>query len=122
MVLEVLAHAGEVMDNRDAKRSQLVCRPDAGQQQQSRGVDRTARYDDLAACVDVGFGRLALGQIADARGATVLDDQLCRLRVGGDRQVRALSRRLQERGRRALSPDVALRDVVEADTGLLGAR
>ena len=45
VVLQVLAHAGQVRDDRDVQRGQLVRVPDAGQLQQLRRVDRaTGEY------------------------------------------------------------------------------
>ena len=48
VVLQVLAHAGEVVDHGDAERLQLRGVADAGQLEQLRRVDGAAAADDLA--------------------------------------------------------------------------
>ena len=45
----MLADAGQVGDDRDAEGLEVRGRPDAGQLQQLRRVDRAAAQDDLAA-------------------------------------------------------------------------
>ncbi len=48
VVLQVLAHPGQVGDHVDAVRGQVGGVADAGKLQQLRGVDRAAAHDDLA--------------------------------------------------------------------------
>src|SRR6202042_178721 len=67
VVLEVLAHSGQVMDDRDAERLQLVGRADARQQQQARRVHRAAAQDQLTVDPDaLGF---AVEGVFQAHGA-----------------------------------------------------
>ena len=94
---------------------------DAGQQQQAWRIHGPTRDDHLAARFDPRFLWLVLGQVPDTDRTTVLDDELRRLRVRLDHEVLAFARRTEIGGRRALTADVALRDVVEADARLIGA-
>gem|GEM_PF-1881434 len=59
MVLEVLAHPGQVGDHVDAQPLEQPGGADAGQLEQLRGVDRTAAQDDLAAADQPGRARTA---------------------------------------------------------------
>ena len=47
MVLQILAHAGQIVHHLDAERAQLLGGSDAGQLQELRRIDRTAGEDDL---------------------------------------------------------------------------
>ena len=66
---------GQVVHDRDPERAQLVGRADPGQEQEPRRVDGAAGEDDLAAGLDPGLARLAVVEVPDADGPTVLDDQ-----------------------------------------------
>ncbi len=78
VVLQVLAHAGQVRDDRDVQSGQLVRVPDAGQLQQLRRVDRATGEDHLTRR-DEPFGRTtaqagrALRQVAHADRARPLE-------------------------------------------------
>ena len=48
MVVEVLADAGQVRDDVDAVRAQVIRRPDPREQQELRRPDRPSAHDDLA--------------------------------------------------------------------------
>ncbi len=53
--MEVLPDSGQVGDDRDAELAQLVGGPDAGQQQELRGLDRACRHDDLTPGTDLAL-------------------------------------------------------------------
>src|SRR4249920_3248063 len=106
MVLEVLADSGQVMNDLDPELAQLVGWADPREQQEPRRVDGTAGDDDLAPRLNPRLCGLVLGEVPNAHGATVLDDQLRRLRVRRDDEVLALARRSEECGRRTLPANV----------------
>ena len=70
VVLEVLAHAGRVVDDVDAVAAQQLLVADAGELQQLRGVDRAAAEDHLAG-VD-GAAQPAAAEVVDADRALAL--------------------------------------------------
>src|SRR5262249_56279378 len=51
MVLKVLSHAREIDDRVDAEIREVIPRPNAGQQEESRRVDCPGAQDYLARCV-----------------------------------------------------------------------
>ena len=72
MVLQVLADPGQVDDERDAVRLQLRRRPDAGQLQELRRVDRPAGKDHLAR--RRANSLVAVAAVADADRPPALED------------------------------------------------
>ena len=113
MVLEVLAHARQVVDDVDAQRAQLVGRSDAGKQKQPRRVDRATAEHDLP--VGVGGHRLVLAQVLDADRLPFLHKDLGRSRMGGDGQVPASTRGPQIGSGSAFASRVSLSDIVVSD-------
>src|SRR5262249_6363071 len=85
MVLEILADAGQVVQGRDAMGGELLARPDAGQLQELRIVDRAGREDHLAPRHH--SSRLTALAIFDADGLVSLEQDAGRERMGLDRQV-----------------------------------
>jgi hypothetical protein len=53
MVLEVLSHRREVMDDADAEGLELARIPDSRELEELRGVDRTPAEDHLAGAYDL---------------------------------------------------------------------
>ena len=77
MILQVLAHAGPVGDQRDAMFGQMRGWPDPRQHQKLRRVDRRGRHDHLAPGPD-DFGLAVMGEL-DTGGAALFDDDPPRL-------------------------------------------
>ncbi len=101
VVVEVATDAGQVGDDVDAERAQLVGRADARGEQEARGPDRAAGDDDLALRVRGLDAPAALVLHPDA--AVALEDQAPRGRLGEDRQVRVIEHRPEVRARRAVA-------------------
>ncbi|MNN31296.1 hypothetical protein D3C81_1449830 [compost metagenome] len=87
MVLEVLAHAGQVMHHGHAVPAQVRRRADAGRHQQLRRAERAGADDDLAARAQHHLGPIAPGQHAHRAAPFEQDPQ--HLRAGQHMQVRA---------------------------------
>ena len=79
MVLEVLADAGQVVDDVDAVLREQPLVADPGELQQLRGVDRAAAEDHLAG-VDAAV-QPAAAQVVDADRALALEPD-----AGGERE------------------------------------
>lgn len=127
MVLQVLAHAGDVLDDGDVQALQLVLGAEAGQQHEARGVDRAGGQDGLGAGVDGALGAVAEGDV-DAADGVVVHVDLGDPRLEQDGQVGPLLLAAQDgvdvrdrRGRAAVVVRV-VRDVEEADALLERAR
>ena len=94
MILQVGADAAQFMHHRHADRLQVVRRPDAGDLQQMRRVDRAAAQDDLL--VGTRLDRLAALAERDADAALAFEQQFGGQRLGFDPQVRPALGLLQE--------------------------
>ena len=77
MVVQVLADPGQVGDDVDPDRAQMLGRPDSGEQEQLRGTDRAAADDDL-------IGMRAAGGPFDADAARAVEEQALCGRAGHD--------------------------------------
>jgi hypothetical protein len=119
VVLQVLAHARQVVRDRHAHLAQMRRRPDAGEQQELRALQRARREDHLAPRGHLP--RLAALPVLDAARAPVVEHDARRLRVRLDAQVRARSRRLQVADRGAAAPAVVGEELVVADAFLHAA-
>ncbi|GJC98195.1 hypothetical protein ColKHC_07021 [Colletotrichum higginsianum] len=95
VVLQVLADAGEVVDDGDAEVVELLLGADAGQQHEARGVDGAGREDGLGAGGDGALGAVLEGEV-DAGDGVAADVELGDPGVGEDGQVRALLVAAQE--------------------------
>src|SRR5439155_18949963 len=115
VVLQVLAHAGQVGDHVDAERGQVRGGADAGQLEQLRGVDRPAGQDELAGPAPLG---LALVPELDADGAGPVEDDFGNEGPGGDGEVRPAHHRI-EVGPRGGQPPSAVDVPVERGEALL---
>ncbi|PSR74455.1 hypothetical protein BD289DRAFT_217930 [Coniella lustricola] len=127
MILQVLADAGNVLDDGDVQLLQLVLGAQPRQQQQARGVDGAGAQDGLGAGVDGAARAVAQGQV-DAGDGVVVDVDARDPGVGQDGQVGAVLLAAQDgvdvgdRGRGAVVVVGVVRDVEEADALGQGAR
>jgi hypothetical protein len=112
MVRQVGADARAVRQHVDAHLDQVVGRPDAGQHQQLRAVDRAAGHDDLGA--GLGAGHLTVPQVTHAGGPAAFDDDLRDQGVGEHREVRLGHGRVQVGGGGRAPPAVPLGQLVPA--------
>ena len=113
MVLQVLADAGQVVHDFDARGLEHGARTDPGALQQMRRADRTGSDDDLATATR-GLDRSA-ALVFDPDGATLLDQDAPGHRTGDDVQVRARHGRPQVGVRRRPAHAVLDRHVHRAE-------
>ena len=92
VVLQVLAHAGQVGDHVDAELGKLAGAADAGQLKQLRGVDRPAAQDELTGFDPLG---LALVPELDADRAAAVEDDPGGEGAGGHGEVGPAHHRIQ---------------------------
>ena len=119
MVLQVLAHAWQLLHHLDAERAQFLGRPDPGQLQQLRAVDRPAGQDHLARRVH--FALLAAPTIRHTLGAPVREQHAGRARMRQNAQVASPHRRAQIGVGRAPAPSPVHRHGHASETLLLVA-
>ena len=68
MVLEIVAHAGQVNHHRNVQGRELRCRPHSREEQQVWGVDGPPREDHFLGDMDlVGFPVVEVGHADDVR-------------------------------------------------------
>ena len=117
MVLEVLAHAGQVGDHRNAELPQLLGRADAGEHQQLRRGEGAGGEDRLA----LGHGHLlaTAAAVADSARAAVADLDAEHLGPGDNAEVLATRCRSQICVSGAPAPAVALGHLGERGAVLL---
>jgi hypothetical protein len=122
VVLQVLADAGQFMDDRNAVRCKFDGRADSGQQQELRRAEGAAADDDLT----LRFrNRLASTHaIAHPGGPLAFKDDARGMRADNDSKVRPVHRRMQIGGGRRAALAVAafapeLRDLIEPGPFLL---
>lgn len=126
VVEQVLAHAGNVLDDGDAEGGELVLGAETGQEEQAGGVDCAGAEDGLAPWAEGALLPALQGQV-DARDLVTLDVDLADPGVGKDGQVVALLVAAEDGvdvgDGGAASPAVVgvVRDGEEADAGLEGA-
>ncbi|MCY1224890.1 hypothetical protein D9M72_370670 [compost metagenome] len=84
VVLQVLAHAGQVDHRLDAERLEVGGVPDAGKLQQLGGIDGAAGQDHLSG---VHLVRPAVAAVGDAGGNVAFEVHLRDQGAGADRQV-----------------------------------
>ena len=92
VVLQVVAHAGQVLLDLDASLFQHLAVTDAGQFQQLRGVEGAAAEDDLVGEDAVG---LTLPLVLHAHGLAVFNDDLRGVGASAHVQVLAVHDRVQ---------------------------
>ena len=98
---------------------QRGARPDPGQQQQLRRIDRAAGQDDFAPRLQ--FHRLAgVVAVGHTYRALTLKQNSTGQRAGDDGQVRARARRMQIGPGATAPPAILLRQLVEPDAFLFG--
>ena len=104
VVVQVLADAGQVRDDVDAERAQVIRRPDPREQEELRRPDRPAAHDDL-----LGLRALdaAVLRPLDADAARAVEQQAPRDRAGDQLEVRVGLDRTDVR-RRGAVPDAVL--------------
>ena len=93
MVLQVLAHTGQVVHHRQTECPQFFRRADTGKLQQLRRVDGAAAQDDLATRLHLHFGIAT--QVDHARGATPGKNHPAHPRLGTHFKVLATHGRTQ---------------------------
>jgi hypothetical protein len=88
MILQVMSDARQVLNDVDAHLRQMIARPDAGQHQHLRRIDRTAREDDFL----FGADRMnpAVLRVLDPDRSTVFDDHPVHMRAHLNFHIRAL--------------------------------
>ncbi len=112
MVVQVLADAGEVDGDLQPDPREHGGRPDAGEHQQLRRLDRACAEHDLL------FGAHLSPADVDPDTPTALEDESADARSGQYGQVRRIQHRPQERDRLALANVVPDRQVAVADAVL----
>ena len=117
MVLQVGADAGQVMHDRHTDRLQMIRRSHTRDLQQMRGVDRSARQDDLA--VGTSLHGLAALLERDANATLAVEQQFRGNGLGFNPQVWPAARFLQECLCRRASPTAFAGHLRVADTFLL---
>ena len=115
VVLQVLPHAGQVGDDADPVRAQLVRRADARQLEQLRRVDRAAAEHDLARPDAV---RAAPAGVVDAGRARAVEADAQHLRERDHVEVGPAHHRVQVRARGG-EPAPAVHVAVEGGEALL---
>src|ERR1043166_9976198 len=120
MVLQILADAGQRVRHRGAGARQMRGVAAAGEWQDMRRADRSAREDDFAR-------RLGLLDFTAARKlnrgrALAVEQHAMYQRIGDDAEVRALQCRAQIGARSALAPAAAPRLLHPADAVLPAMR
>ena len=116
VILHALPDTGQVMRDRDAEIGQMLLRPDAGQQQQLRRVDRAAAQDDLAR--GAHGAKFAVLAERHAGGAAAVQRDALGQCIGDDAQIGPLHRRTQIADRGGATPAVARGELVVADAFL----
>ena len=112
VVVQVLPDTGQVVDDIYPNLAEVADRPDTGQEQQLRRVDRPAADDHL------GVGRSLLDAPAplvfDTRAAPAVEGEAADERAGEHGQVRTALGRVQIRHGGALAPPVGHAQLVPA--------
>ena len=116
VVLQVLADAGQVVDDVDPETAERPRVADAGELEHLRRVDRTAAQDDLGAARPLDLA--APVAVLDADRARALEEQSRDVRPTLDRQVRPPHHRVQV-GARGAQPTAAADVAVEGRETLL---
>src|SRR5690606_24967693 len=118
MIVEVVAHAGQIDQNIDAVRAEMIGRANAAEHEDLRRADGASRKNHLGGSAI----NLALSVLDDlhAGGATVFDDDALGMRVEDDGQVRKVLA-ADEALRGAMTHAVCAGHLVEARCELLGA-
>ena len=116
VVLEVLADAGQVVDDVDAELAEQRLVADAGELEQLRGVDRATAEDDLAGVARCGAA--AAAPVVDADRALALEAHPGRHRQRLDVEVLAVPDRVQVGAGRG-EPAAAVQVAVEPGEALL---
>ncbi len=119
VVLQILADPRQIVDDRDTVRAQQFARPDPGELQQLRRVDRAAGQHDLAAGEDAAHYSVLRKFETDR--ATALEQYPLRQRTDHDPQIGPLLRRTQIGDRCAAAAHVAHGYLQRSDPVLLGA-
>src|SRR5215212_976749 len=118
VILEVLPHSWQVIDDWHTGRLQLHTRTDARQQHQAWRIDRATTQDQLA--VDLHVFRLPVDQHVQPCDPAFLYKDLATQRVSDDGEVLPRPDGLQVCRGRAFASGVLLRDVVPAHPFLHG--
>jgi len=117
VVVEILAHPGQIHPGLNPQRLQLPCRTDAGKQQDLRRAN--------GACADDDFGtrfrtkHLTVESIFDAGGTAAVDDYPRHQRVRGDLKAGVFQHRSHKALPRAGALAVLGGGVIEPDAGHL---
>ena len=119
MVLQVLAHAGERVHDRNAELAQQRLGPDPGELQQLRRLQRTGGKDHFPVRDDLALASVAT--VRDAACAATVEGDARGERVGLDRQIRSSARRPQVGDGGGAAQAAPRRELVVTDTFLRGA-
>ncbi len=119
MVLQIAADARQIGDDGQAESAQIVGRADPRQKQELWRVDRAGGDNDFT--LGSGDRRRVADGVFDADRAIFLEDDAQRQSAGHDRQIGPPHRRPQIGARRAHSPPVLLRHLIDACAFLGGA-
>src|SRR5215831_15397033 len=116
VILQVLADAREIADDRDIQFAQERRTTDAGELQKLRALDRPRGENDLASGSD--SLRLAVSLVLDTRCARAIESESRDVCIRLDGQIRSVDRRPEVCDRGAAPPSMAREELVVADAFL----